>query len=82
MFWPDYACSATCTTASTKASTAVARNGIDVDKWDYFARDCYHLGIHPHNLTNNKVATQHVQHNTMATHQGVDTSMLHKAIWN
>ena len=21
------------------------RNGIDVDKWDYFARDCYCLGI-------------------------------------
>ncbi|XP_016307308.1 deoxynucleoside triphosphate triphosphohydrolase SAMHD1-like [Sinocyclocheilus anshuiensis] len=21
------------------------RNGIDVDKWDYLARDCYHLGI-------------------------------------
>ncbi|XP_030832169.1 deoxynucleoside triphosphate triphosphohydrolase SAMHD1-like [Strongylocentrotus purpuratus] len=21
------------------------RNGIDVDKWDYFARDCYNLGI-------------------------------------
>ncbi|KAJ8361305.1 hypothetical protein SKAU_G00178300 [Synaphobranchus kaupii] len=21
------------------------RTGIDVDKWDYFARDCYHLGI-------------------------------------
>nr|XP_057939570.1 deoxynucleoside triphosphate triphosphohydrolase SAMHD1 [Doryrhamphus excisus] len=21
------------------------RNGIDMDKWDYFARDCYHLGI-------------------------------------
>tara|TARA_B110000046_G_scaffold92915_1_gene100917 strand:- start:880 stop:1296 length:417 start_codon:yes stop_codon:yes gene_type:complete len=21
------------------------RNGIDVDKWDYFARDCYHLGM-------------------------------------
>nr|XP_040048551.1 deoxynucleoside triphosphate triphosphohydrolase SAMHD1-like [Gasterosteus aculeatus aculeatus] len=21
------------------------RNAIDVDKWDYFARDCYHLGI-------------------------------------
>ena len=21
------------------------RNGIDVNKWDYFARDCYHLGI-------------------------------------
>ena len=21
------------------------RNGIDVDKWDYFARDSYHLGI-------------------------------------
>ncbi|XP_020332599.1 deoxynucleoside triphosphate triphosphohydrolase SAMHD1 isoform X3 [Oncorhynchus kisutch] len=21
------------------------RNGIDVDKWDYFARDCFHLGI-------------------------------------
>ncbi|XP_014669969.1 PREDICTED: deoxynucleoside triphosphate triphosphohydrolase SAMHD1-like isoform X2 [Priapulus caudatus] len=21
------------------------RNSIDVDKWDYFARDCYHLGI-------------------------------------
>ncbi|XP_034028467.1 deoxynucleoside triphosphate triphosphohydrolase SAMHD1 [Thalassophryne amazonica] len=21
------------------------RNGLDVDKWDYFARDCYHLGI-------------------------------------
>ena len=20
-------------------------NGIDVDKWDYFARDCQHLGI-------------------------------------
>ena len=20
-------------------------NGIDVDKWDYFARDSYHLGI-------------------------------------
>ncbi|CAM4736037.1 unnamed protein product [Leuciscus chuanchicus] len=81
-FWPDYACSATCTTATTKASTAVAGNGIDVDKWDYFARDCYHLGIHPHNLTNNKMATQHVQHNTMATHQGVDTSMLRKANWN
>uniref|UniRef100_A0A7N8YCQ9 Deoxynucleoside triphosphate triphosphohydrolase SAMHD1 n=1 Tax=Mastacembelus armatus TaxID=205130 RepID=A0A7N8YCQ9_9TELE len=25
------------------------RNGIDVDKWDYFARDCYHLGI-PNNF--------------------------------
>ncbi|KAK2164649.1 hypothetical protein LSH36_61g13000, partial [Paralvinella palmiformis] len=24
------------------------RNGIDVDKWDYFARDCYHLGITSH----------------------------------
>ncbi|XP_067260335.1 deoxynucleoside triphosphate triphosphohydrolase SAMHD1-like [Chanodichthys erythropterus] len=22
------------------------QNGIDVDKWDYFARDCHHLGIH------------------------------------
>ncbi|XP_041801066.1 deoxynucleoside triphosphate triphosphohydrolase SAMHD1-like isoform X2 [Chelmon rostratus] len=21
------------------------RNGVDVDKWDYLARDCYHLGI-------------------------------------
>ena len=21
------------------------RNGIDVDKWDYFARDCHYLGI-------------------------------------
>ncbi|XP_067298517.1 deoxynucleoside triphosphate triphosphohydrolase SAMHD1-like [Pseudorasbora parva] len=21
------------------------QNGIDVDKWDYFARDCHHLGI-------------------------------------
>ncbi|KAA0721724.1 Deoxynucleoside triphosphate triphosphohydrolase SAMHD1 [Triplophysa tibetana] len=21
------------------------RNGIDVDKWDYFARDCHHLGL-------------------------------------
>lgn len=21
------------------------RNSIDVDKWDYFARDCHHLGI-------------------------------------
>ena len=21
------------------------RNGIDVDKWDYLARDCHHLGI-------------------------------------
>ncbi|XP_051994014.1 deoxynucleoside triphosphate triphosphohydrolase SAMHD1-like [Xyrauchen texanus] len=21
------------------------RNGVDVDKWDYFARDCHHLGI-------------------------------------
>lgn len=21
------------------------RNGIDVDKWDYFARDCHNLGI-------------------------------------
>ncbi|KAM6977811.1 deoxynucleoside triphosphate triphosphohydrolase SAMHD1 [Aplochiton taeniatus] len=21
------------------------KNGIDVDKWDYFARDCHHLGI-------------------------------------
>ena len=21
------------------------RNGIDVDKWDYFLRDCHHLGI-------------------------------------
>ena len=20
-------------------------NEVDVDKWDYFARDCYHLGI-------------------------------------
>lgn len=25
------------------------RNGIDVDKWDYFARDCYCLGI-PNNF--------------------------------
>ena len=21
------------------------RNGLDVDKWDYFARDCHQLGI-------------------------------------
>jgi deoxynucleoside triphosphate triphosphohydrolase SAMHD1 len=21
------------------------RNGVDVDKWDYFARDCHNLGI-------------------------------------
>ena len=21
------------------------RNGIDVDKWDYFARDCHYLGV-------------------------------------
>ena len=21
------------------------RNGVDVDKFDYFARDCHHLGI-------------------------------------
>ena len=21
------------------------KNGIDVDKWDYFSRDCHHLGI-------------------------------------
>ena len=21
------------------------KNGIDVDKWDYLARDCHHLGI-------------------------------------
>jgi HD superfamily phosphohydrolase len=21
------------------------RNGVDVDKWDYFARDCHYLGI-------------------------------------
>ena len=21
------------------------KTGIDVDKWDYFARDCYYLGI-------------------------------------
>jgi HD superfamily phosphohydrolase len=21
------------------------RNGVDVDKWDYFARDCHSLGI-------------------------------------
>ena len=21
------------------------RNGVDVDKWDYFARDCHHLGL-------------------------------------
>ncbi len=21
------------------------RNGVDVDKWDYFKRDCHHLGI-------------------------------------
>ena len=21
------------------------KNGIDVDKWDYFARDCHHLGV-------------------------------------
>ncbi len=21
------------------------RNGIDVDKWDYFKRDCHHLGL-------------------------------------
>ena len=21
------------------------RNGVDVDKWDYFARDCHQLGI-------------------------------------
>nr|KAG5686937.1 hypothetical protein BaRGS_018926 [Batillaria attramentaria] len=22
------------------------RNGVDVDKWDYFLRDCHHLGMH------------------------------------
>ena len=21
------------------------KNGIDVDKWDYFARDCHYLGV-------------------------------------
>ena len=21
------------------------KNGMDVDKWDYFARDCHHLGM-------------------------------------
>ncbi|KAF7465745.1 Hypothetical predicted protein [Marmota monax] len=29
------------------------RNGIDVDKWDYFARDCHHLGI-PNNFDYNR----------------------------
>lgn len=24
---------------------ANGRNGMDVDKWDFFARDCLHLGI-------------------------------------
>lgn len=28
-----------------KQIVANKRNGIDVDKWDYFARDCYMLGI-------------------------------------
>ena len=25
------------------------RTGVDVDKWDYFARDCHYLGI-PNNF--------------------------------
>lgn len=24
---------------------ANGRNGMDVDKWDFFARDCLHLGL-------------------------------------
>lgn len=28
-----------------KKIVANERNGIDVDKWDYFARDCHMLGI-------------------------------------
>ncbi|NXU11443.1 SAMH1 triphosphohydrolase, partial [Pardalotus punctatus] len=30
------------------------KNGIDVDKWDYFARDCHHLGI-PNNFDHKRL---------------------------
>lgn len=32
-------------TPSSSQIVANKKNGIDVDKWDYFARDCQHLGI-------------------------------------
>ena len=44
------------------------RNGIDVDKWDYFARDCHCLGI-PNNFdtkyTRSTTCTSTVTPNTL-----------------
>ena len=34
-----------CTPPSASQIVANKKNGIDVDKWDYFARDCQHLGM-------------------------------------
>ena len=31
--------------APSSQIVANKETGIDVDKWDYFARDCHHLGI-------------------------------------
>ena len=33
------------TLLSSSQIVANKKTGIDVDKWDYFARDCHHLGI-------------------------------------
>ena len=30
------------------------QNGVDVDKWDYFSRDCHHLGL-PNSFDHNRV---------------------------
>ena len=34
-----------CITCNLFQIVANKKNEIDVDKWDYFARDCHHLGI-------------------------------------
>lgn len=52
-------------------------NSIDVDKWDYFARDCYHLGFR-NNFDHNRlikfsrlIEVEEVKEGTMEKREGV-----------